>query len=150
MPALIEIIPALPEHEHGWRDLWNLYCGGSLADATTNATWRRILDPLSSIGALVAVADGAVVGFVTYVEHEGTWETTPLCYVEDLYVAKAHRGDQAGIGRAFAGALLARLEAGTWSRLYGITRSDNVVAQRLYRRLAKGEPYLRYVIRRTA
>jgi ribosomal protein S18 acetylase RimI-like enzyme len=138
---------ARPEHERGWRELWVLYCGGGLAEDVTEATWRRILDPASSVGALVAVVDDQVVGFVTYVEHEGTWETKKLCYVEDLYIAKTHRGDIAGVGLLLAKSLLERLEKGEWARLYGITRSENVVAQRLYRRFAKGEPYMRYVLR---
>ena len=147
MLAVIEIVTAGPEHEQGWRALWALYCGGGVGEATTAATWRRILDPASSIGASVATEAGAVVGFVTYVEHEGTWETTSLCYVEDLYVAKSHRGDINGVGQALAGALLTRLRAGEWSRLYCITEADNFVAQRLYSGFAKGVPYLRYVLR---
>lgn len=150
MPRLIEIFNAVPEHEQGWRALWVQYCDNNLPETTTAATWRRIVDPMSSIGALVATVSGLIVGFVTFVEHEGTWETTPLCYVEDLYVEKSHRGDDIGVAQALASALLTRLEAGEWSRLYGITRAENVVAQRLYRRFAKGEPYLRYVLRRAA
>lgn len=142
----VTILDARPEHESGWRMLWELYCGGHLAANVTAATWRRILDPASSIGAIMAEVDNQVVGFVTYVEHEGTWELKKLCYVEDLYIDKGHRGDVIGVGQALASELLARLKRGEWSRLYGITRQDNVVAQRLYRRFAEGEPYMRYVI----
>jgi len=143
----ISITPAGPEHEQGWRELWAIYCGDGIAETVTTATWQRILDPGSSIGAYIAVDNGNVVGFVTFVEHEGTWETKPLCYVEDLYVTKLYRGDKTGIGHSLAAVLLARLRSGEWSRVYGITRTDNVVAQRLYRGFATGEPYLRYVVR---
>jgi|GEM_PF-4637598 len=55
VPKLTEIVTAAPEHEQGWRTLWDLYCDGHLPEATTDATWCRILDPASAIGALVAV-----------------------------------------------------------------------------------------------
>lgn len=144
---MVTIRDAQPEHESGWRLLWERYCGGCLAADVTAATWRRILDPSASIGAIMAEVDNQVVGFVTYVEHEGTWELKKLCYVEDLYIDKGHRGDVVGVGQALASELVARLERGEWSRLYGITRQDNVVAQRLYRRFSQGEPYMRYVIK---
>lgn len=146
----VTIHDARPEHESGWRRLWDLYCDGGIAADVTDATWRRIVDPASSIGALIAKVDNQISGFVTYVEHEGTWELKKLCYVEDLFIDKRHRGDVIGVGQALASELLARLKHGEWSRLYGITRQDNVVAQRLYRRFSKGEPYMRYVIKEGA
>lgn len=147
MSSSLQIVPAAAEHESGWRQLWSLYCAGELSADISHLTWQRILDPASSIHALIALHDGTVAGFLTFVVHEGTWEAKPICYVEDLYVAKQSRGDRIGIGRGFISALMLRLNAGEWGRIYGITHRDNVIAQRLYDTVAVGEPYLRYEVR---
>lgn len=147
MPLHLDIIPSTPAYEADWRGLWEQYCGGGVSAETTDATWRRILDKDSPIGCVVAMMDGLVVGFVTYVEHECTGETKSVCYVEDVFVSKLHRGPAMGVGGALAAHFLHRLQAGEWARLYGITRAENKLAQRLYSRYAKGEPYMRYVLK---
>jgi len=68
----VAIMPAKVEHERGWRVLWNIYCDRALPDAVTNKTWQRIINPTSSIGALIAIYNHEVVGFLTYVEHDCT------------------------------------------------------------------------------
>ncbi len=45
----------------------------------------------------VAVVDDTVVGFAICILHEGTLVTTPICYLEDLFVDPAFRGQ--GIAR---------------------------------------------------
>ena len=48
--------------EAGWRRLWAGYLafyGEDLPEAVTAATWRRILDPTSTIFARLAERDGA-------------------------------------------------------------------------------------------
>ena len=98
----------LPNDETTWRRLWRCYCDfyeAKVPDAVTQRTWKRILDPDSAVMCIVAELDGMVVGFAHCVVHENTWETQPVCYLEDLFVRPEHRG--AGIGRA----LLTRLAA---------------------------------------
>lgn len=143
----LTICAASQDHAEGWRDLWDQYCGGAVAQEISDETWRRILDPSNPIGSVVALAESRVVGFVTYVEHECTWETKSVCYVEDVFVSKLHRGPALGVGHAMAGYLMNRLQAGKWARVYGITHVENILAQRLYGRYTQGEPYLRYVVK---
>lgn len=151
MQRAISILPAGSAHEAGWRALWPLYCGHMQpAPEITDVTWRRILDPNSPMGAVMAVADSEVVGFIIFVTHECTWELKPVCYVEDLYVAKRFRGSRLGIAVQMGQRLIERLQAGEWSRLYGITHADNILAQRLYAPFTAGEPYLRYVLKAEA
>lgn len=145
---MITICPAGTEHEHGWRALWAMYCAGAVSDETTNATWSRILDPRSPIGGVVALTDdGLVVGFVVFVVHECTWEIRPVCYVEDMIVRKQFRGPTYNVGQLMGEHMYGRLVAGEWSRMYGVTHADNILAQRLYGGFVRGEPYVRYVAR---
>lgn len=138
------------EHEIGWRALWAAYCGDAVTAEITEATWQRMLDAESRVGGVVATIGTEVVGFITFVEHDCTWEIHPVCYVEDLYVAPLRRGRTLGVGAKMGAHLLERLNMGEWARLYGITKSDNLPAQHLYRAFAQGEPYLRYVVQAPA
>jgi GNAT superfamily N-acetyltransferase len=80
------------------------------------------------------------------VVHENTWETQPVCYLEDLFVAPAARGH--GLGAALIEWLRNSMRAEGWARLYWMTRRDNDTARALYDRFTKADDFVRYVIRR--
>ena len=61
----------------------------------TAETWRRILDPAGPIHAFGAFDEnGAMIGFVHYLFHPVTWSAAQRCYLEDLFVDPAVRGDR--------------------------------------------------------
>lgn len=147
MPATL-IRSALPSDERAWRDLWRAYCDfyeARVGDEVTARTWQRILDPDSGVMCIVAESEGRVVGFANCVVHENTWETQPICYLEDLYVEPAARGS--GVGAALIEWLRNAMRAEGWARLYWLTREDNAPARRLYDRFAEADGFVRYVIR---
>lgn len=130
--------------EDSWLPLWGGYLAfyeTSLPKEVTSATWRRILDPASPIFCRVAELDGRVSGMAVYVLHEGTWVTTPLCYLEDLFVDPEERGK--GIGRSLLADLVALARHRGWSRLYWHTRRDNP-ARRLYDAFGQADDFVRY------
>ncbi len=129
-----------------WRPLWDGYThfyGCSLDESVTACTWERALNPLSSLFCRVAEIDGKVIGFALCVLHEGTWSTTPICYLEDLFVDEAARG--AGAGQALIDALIAEGKGEGWSKLYWVTRENNP-ARKLYDRFGEADDYVRYRI----
>jgi GNAT superfamily N-acetyltransferase len=139
---------ALPSDEKAWRALWRGYCDfyeAAVGDDVTQRTWMRILDPDSAVMCIVAEVDGSVVGFANCVVHENTWETQPLCYLEDLFVAPAARG--AGVGAALIEWLRNAMRAEGWARLYWMTAADNAQARKLYDRFATADGFVRYVVR---
>jgi GNAT superfamily N-acetyltransferase len=139
---------ALPSDEAVWRRLWRGYLDfyeSRIADDVTNRTWKRILDPDSAVMCIVAEVDGEVLGFAHCVVHENTWETQPICYLEDLYVDPAARGQ--GIAYAIIDWLRNAMRAEGWARLYWHTRESNAQARRLYDRFAEADDFVRYVIR---
>lgn len=145
-PCLIRA--ALPSDETAWRGLWRGYCDfihTPLPDEVTQRTWRRILDPDSSVMCVVAELDGQVVGFANCVVHENTSETQPVCYLEDLFVSPAARGR--GAGRALLEWLHNAMRAEGWARLYWVTQADNLDARRLYDRFTPADGFVRYVLR---
>ena len=139
---------AIPADEASWRALWRGYCdfyGAAVSDAVTNHTWKRILDPDSSIMCIVAEVDGQVYGFANCVVHENTWEALPVCLLEDLFVLSSARGH--GIGKALIEWLRNAMRAEGWARLHWMTREDNENARKLYDQFARADGFVRYVIR---
>lgn len=144
----VTIRAVLPTDEPQWRQMWRGYCdfyGASVPQEVTARTWQRILDPDSAVMCVVAEAGGEVCGFAHCIVHEGTWETQPICYLEDLFVLPDARGQ--GVGRALLEWLRGAMRAERWSRLYWMTHRDNADARRLYDRFARADDYVRYVVR---
>lgn len=148
MTSTIVIRSALPSDEPAWRDLWLGYCsfyGTRLPEDVTSRTWQRILDPDSAVQCMVAELEGRVYGFANCIVHENTWETLPVCYLEDLFVHPAAR--RRGVGRALVDWLRNAMRAEGWARVYWMTEADNKQARHLYDSVAATDDFVRYVIR---
>lgn len=135
---------ARPEDEAAWRALWQGYTtfyASDIPEQVTHHTWQRALDPDSPLGIRLAVCGEQVAGFSLYVLHEGSWVTAPVCYLEDLFVDPATRGQ--GLGRALIDDLIHLAEHNNWSRLYWHTREGNP-ARKLYDQFTQADDYVRY------
>lgn len=145
----IRIRPAAPGDEAAWRALWDGYCRFyevSISPAVTDHTWRRILDAAAPVHAIVAQdAAGRLVGMANYIIHENTWEATPVCYLEDLYVDPAVRAG--GVGQQLIDWLVAQMPLQGWSRLYWLTKENNYRARGLYDKYTPRDPFVRYVVK---
>jgi GNAT superfamily N-acetyltransferase len=130
-----------PEWDPLWRG-YNAFYEMQLASDVTDASWRRFLDPVEPLHALVADIDGHLTGFAHYLLHRSTWAADYYCYLEDLFVTPAMR--EHGIGQALVDAVEAAAREADASRLYWSTHETNINAQRLYDRLAKRSGYIQY------
>jgi GNAT superfamily N-acetyltransferase len=72
---------------------------------TTEQLRQALFGPGPAAFALVAEAEGQVVGFALYFLNFSTWEGVHGIYLEDLYVAPEHRGT--GLGKALLQSLAA-------------------------------------------
>jgi GNAT superfamily N-acetyltransferase len=147
--AGITIRPIEAHDEPAWRALWQGYCrfyAVDLGEALTAYTWARILDPASPVHAIVASGPaGRVVGMANYIVHENTWQQTPVCYLEDLFVDPDARAR--GIGRAILDWLVSEARTRGWSRLYWMTKETNYRARGLYDQYAAHDEFVRYVVK---
>ena len=96
----------------GWSELWAGYLAfyrAELDDLTTQSTFERLCAGEEGMFGLLALDDaGQAIGMANCVVHATTWSRQPKCYLEDLFVDPAARGQD--VGRAL---LLAVKEAGT-------------------------------------
>jgi GNAT superfamily N-acetyltransferase len=131
--------------EAQWRALWAGYIKfyrASVSEAATANTWSQILAPDSGMEALVAEADGKVIGICNYLYHLSTWSTQPVCYLQDLYVDPDARGG----GAAKALILACEKEAKQHGafRLYWLTQEYNAPARSLYDTVAARSSFIVY------
>lgn len=143
----ISIRPIVESDRAAWRPLWDGYLefyAQALPEEMTDHTWRRIVDGAGLRGLLAVDASGAALGFAHYLFHASSWRRSGNCYLEDLYVAPAARGKR--IGRRLIEALAEKAKSDGYGRLYWHTEEFNGTARRLYERLAKRAPFVKYQI----
>jgi GNAT superfamily N-acetyltransferase len=136
--------------EAAWRELWKGYCRFyevALDQSVEDHTWSRIQDKHASVHAFVAEEHGRVEGICNYILHENTWELTPVCYLEDLFVRPESRAK--GLGQAMIDWLVVEMKRQGWSRIYWNTKENNYRARGLYDKYNPRDAFVRYVIKNT-
>lgn len=140
------IRPLQPSDESDWRRLWTGYLQfykTEVPEAVYASTFQRLLgDDPRDFNALVAEADGQLLGLTHYLFHRHAWRIEEVCYLQDLYVAPEGRG--LGLGRALIEAVYARADAAGAPAVYWLTQDFNTEARQLYDRIAKVSPFIRY------
>ena len=121
-----------------WLTLWRGYIEfykATIPEDQSELTWTRLLDSGYNSYGLVAEVDGKVCGLVHYSFQTSTWSPIGYCYLEDLFVDPAIRGN--GVGRALIDAVHDIAVKSGSSRLYWNTDATNATARKLY------DPYTR-------
>jgi GNAT superfamily N-acetyltransferase len=111
-----------------------------LPDIAYESAWQRLIagDAIHGFGARL---DGRLVGITHYLYHTGIWAPR-ACYLEDLFVAPAARGQ--GVARALIEAVAQRARADGAARLYWLTHETNSTARLLYDRVARCSGFVEY------
>ena len=90
----------------------------------TDLTWRRLLDPAHPFQGLAALDEQERIdGIVHFHVHASTWARVGYCYLEDLFVDPACRGQ--GIGRALIEAVYRAADDQGAERVYWHTQNTN-------------------------
>ncbi|HEV2539092.1 MAG TPA: GNAT family N-acetyltransferase [Frateuria sp.] len=132
-----------------WLPLWdgyNAFYGRSgdtaLPAQITAMTWSRFFDAYEPMHALVAEADGRLLGLAHYLFHRSTIRIEPSCYLQDLFTVPPARGR--GVGRALIEAVCERARAAGCARVYWQTHQSNAAAMALYDKLAERSGFVVY------
>ncbi len=156
--ARINIRPLEKSDEAQWRGLWRgylRYYEAQVGEDVYASTFARLLSrEAHEFHALVAEQHMAeanppagqnarLVGLVHYLFHRHCWKIEDVCYLQDLYTEPALRGQ--GIGRALIEAVYEAADRAGAPGVYWLTQDFNTPARRLYDRVAKVTPFIKYV-----
>lgn len=140
------IRPLRAEDEAEWRRMWTGYLEfykTSVPEEVYRSTFARLLgDDPQDFHGLIAEQGGKPVGLTHYLFHRHCWRIENVIYLQDLYVDSAARGT--GAGRALIEAVYAAGDAAGCPTVYWLTQDFNAVGRRLYDRVAKVTPFIKY------
>jgi len=100
-------------------------------------TWQRLIaaeGPIRGLGAPQRGATSPLVGIAHCLFHAHAWTTKEVCYLQDLFVHPAARGN--GTGQALIEAVAAATRDRGCHRLYWTTKEGDASARALYDRIA--------------
>ncbi len=132
-----------------WLPLWNGYNAfygregpTALDPAVTDTTWGRFLDPAEPVFALLAEADGRLVGLSHFLHHRSTTRIEMTTYLQDLFTVPEARGR--GVGRALIAAVCEAARGVGVMRVYWQTHRDNTAGRLLYDQVATHHGFIVY------
>lgn len=128
-----------------WVTLWKgyqVFYKTNIAEATTDTTWSRFLDPAEPMYCAVAEVDGKLIGMVHYIFHRSCWTEGDYVYLQDLFAAPEMRGK--GVGRALIEHVYAVAKAQGGSRVWWLTHETNSDAMHLYDKMADKSGFIQY------
>lgn len=135
----ISVRDIVPNDEAVWRQLWAGYLAfysQSVPDDVTAHTWSMLFDDQSPYWGLVAEDETGVIGFAIQQDQRSSWNTAPIVYLEDLFVADTARGS--GAGRALMEAGMKRAKDAGFCKYYWQTDTGNTTARYLYDNMTGG------------
>lgn len=132
-----------------WQPLWNGYNAfygregtTALAPEITQATWQRFFDPAEPVFALVAQAEGRLLGLTHYLYHRSTTRIELTCYLQDLFTTPDARGQ--GVGRLLIQGVYQAASAAGIKRVYWQTHQTNAAGRLLYDKVAQHAGFIVY------
>ena len=130
-----------------WEPLWKGYLDfyeKTAPQAATEYTWQRLTTGAEIEGFLALNDHEEPLGLVHFLYHASTSTVSGNCYLQDLFVVPAARGKR--IGRRLIDAVRRAAKDKGVAILYWQTEEFNGTARRLYERVAKRSPFIRYEI----
>ena len=140
---MIDVGPFRKSERAAWERLargYNDFYETVLPRSDYDRAWRR-LQSGKEIHGLGARMDGKLVGIAHFLFHSNIWRAE-VCYLQDLFVDQAARGQ--GAARALIDAVAAAARERGASRYYWQTKQDNARARALYDKLARFRGVIRY------
>ncbi len=146
MSNALTIRPLRPEDRDQWAEMWRDYLAfyeTKVPDSTFQSTFARLLgDDPNDFSCFVADLDGQLLGLTHYLFHRHAWKEESVCYLQDLYARPEARGT--GVGRALIEAVYEEADRQKAPSVYWLTQENNHTARKLYDRIGKLSPFLKY------
>lgn len=149
MSEPIPVRPIRQDDFAAWKTLWdgyNAFYGRAgetaLRPEISQATWQRFFDPNEPVFALVAEAEGSLLGLAHYLFHRSTTRIELTCYLQDLFTGPGARGR--GVGRALIQGVYEAARLAGISRVYWQTHQSNAPGRILYDKVAQHSGFIVY------
>jgi GNAT superfamily N-acetyltransferase len=113
-----------------------------LPKRSPQSTFRRLHEGADGFFGLIAETDDGFVGLAHAIFHPSTWTTRSYCYLEDLFVARTHRGS--GVARALIEGVYSEADRRGADNVYWHTQSYNAPARSLYDEVARPTSFVVY------
>jgi GNAT superfamily N-acetyltransferase len=142
-----QIRPIQTTDREVWEPLWRGYLNfydRSQTDQLIGRTWQRLTESGEIHGLLAFEPSGKALGLAHYFFHPSTLTEDGSCYMQDLFVCTSAR--KRGVGRRLIAAIVDRAKRRRVAVVYWQTEEFNGTARRLYERIAKRSPFIRYQI----
>lgn len=148
-PKTVDVARPVFADKDSWMGLWaqyNAFYGRkgdtALPQELVDATWRRILDPESSVDGLVASVSGKLVGLAHVAFHDNLIQLKQTCYMQDLFTVPDARG--LGVARALIDGVAQLCRSRRVSDVYWHTQAENTVARSLYDQVGRDTNFVVY------
>ncbi len=146
MPDAPTVRPLRNEDRDQWSDMWRDYLAfyeTSVPDDVYDTTFSRLLgDDPSDFSCFVAELDGQLIGLTHFLFHRHACKVEQVCYLQDLFTRPEARGT--GVGRALIQAVYDEADRQGAPSVYWLTQGFNHTARKLYDRIGKQTPFIRY------
>ena len=143
----VTIRPIQAADRDAWFPLWagyQAFYDRPVPKAATDLTWNSLISGGEILGVMAFDEHGLALGLAHYLFHASTSRVGGQCYLPDLFVAPEARGG--GVGRKLIAAVADAARAKGAATLYWQTEEFNGPARRLYERVAKRSPFIRYQV----
>jgi len=140
---MINIGPLEPSDRAAWEELargYKEFYRTPTSAQEYEAVWQQLMAG-TEFYAFGARLDGTLVGITHYFFHPFIWYGE-ACYLQDLFVADAARGQ--GAARALIERVAEAARERGAGRLYWNTHEDNARARLLYDKVARFDGFIRY------
>jgi len=138
--------PLQMSDQDDWKRLWTGYLAyyeTSVSEDVYATTFQRLMgDDPNDFNGIVAEHNGKIIGLTHYLFHRHAWKVENVCYLQDLYVDPERRGTHAG--RALIEAVYKAADEAGAPSVYWLTQDFNETARKLYDRVGKLTPFIRY------
>ena len=129
-----------------WKSLWCNYLAfyeTSVDDLVYETTFKRLLSKKHfSQNALVAQQGEGLIGLVHFIYHPHNWKLEDVCYLQDLFVTKAFRGNR--VGRSLIESVYSEADKNKTSSVYWLTQDFNHQARKLYDNIGTVTSFIKY------
>ncbi|MEA5161767.1 GNAT family N-acetyltransferase [Cereibacter johrii] len=131
-----------------WEDLWqeNLdhFSAPERARADMPLIWQRLMDETAPLLGWLVLKQGRAAGLAHVILRQHSFSSAQVAILEDLWIAPFAR--RHGLAERLVERLVREGRERGWRRIEWETGAENLVAQRLYDRIATLDPVKRYRI----